>query len=94
MDIWFLVMNIVMKKVFILWFLLMLHVPTMWANCIVVNEWKPIFSWHIPDKKTEIEANMRQARHFMEKEDYVDTDGWGCSRTIETNIIDYKYIEK
>lgn len=30
----------------------------------------------------------------MEKEDYVDTDGWGCSRTIETNIIDYKYIER
>lgn len=30
----------------------------------------------------------------MEQEDYVDDDGWGCSRTIETNIIDYKYIER
>lgn len=30
----------------------------------------------------------------MEKENYTDDDGWGCSRTIETNAIDYKYIKK
>ena len=30
----------------------------------------------------------------MEKEHYTDTDGWGSFRTIEKDIIDFKYIKK
>lgn len=60
-----------MKKIIILQLLVMLFAPTIKANCIIVVEEKHNWSEVSPDKKTEIAANMRQARHFMEKGDYV-----------------------
>ena len=60
-----------MRKLIILQLLVMFFAPTIKANHITFVEEKHIWSEVSPDKKTEIAANMRQARHFMEKGDYV-----------------------
>ena len=60
-----------MRKIIILQLLVMFFAPTMRANCIVFVNEKHTWTEVSPDKKTEIAAYMRQAKHFMEKGDYV-----------------------
>ena len=60
-----------MKKIIILQLLVMLFVPTIRAAPTASVDKKHNWTEVSPDKKTEIAANMRQAKHFMEKGDYV-----------------------
>ena len=60
-----------MKKVFFLQVLMMLFVPIVRADYSVIVGEKHNLTEVSVDKKTEIAANMRQARRYMEKGDYV-----------------------
>lgn len=60
-----------LRKIVIFLFLLVLVLSSNWANCYASGDDKLDLVEMFPDKNTEIAANMRQARHFMEKGDYV-----------------------
>ena len=60
-----------MKRIVIFQVLLMLFLPTAMAECWICTYEKTNMMEISSDKKTEIEANMRQARNFMGKGDYV-----------------------
>ena len=71
MDHILLVFGPLMRKIIILQLLVMLLAPAMRANCMPFVCEKHNCTVISPDKRTEIAANMRQARHYMEKGDYV-----------------------
>ena len=57
-----------MKRTILILFLFLIAAPGSYAIG-AKNETKSLYV--SPDKRTEIEANLRQARHLMEKKDYV-----------------------
>lgn len=71
MDHILLVFGSQMRKIIILQLLVMLLAPAIGANCMPFVGEKHNCTVISPDKRTEIAANMRQARHYMEKGDYV-----------------------
>ena len=81
MDSVFLIIKALMKKIIILQLLVMLFVPTIRAAPTASVDKKHNWTEVSPDKKTEIAANMRQAKHFMEKGK--GTSGFYCSVSQE-----------